>query len=289
MCRRTLAAGTLPTTGGDRPQVVVTVPLAVLRDGVGSATLDDGTVISAGAARRLACDAAVIPAVLGGRSEVLDVGRARRLFTGPLRRALVLRDRGCAFPGCDRPASWCEAHHLRPWAAGGGTSLDNGVLLCRHHHRLVETGDWPISLGADGIPEFRPPPWIDPDRDRCATSSTIPGGRGDLRDPTPVHRSPDDRRRTRPESGPRGRSRPPPDTGARTARRGRQDAAAPIRPGRRRPTGPAGTAAGRVGRARGAAADRAGREGWRPGERDGSRARGMAADRTERAPGTMPG
>ena len=164
VCRRALAAGTLPERGGDRPQIVVTVPLAALRDGLGSATLDDGTAISAGTARRLACDAAVIPAVLGSRSEVLDVGRARRLFTGPLRRALVLRDRGCAFPGCDRPASWCEAHHIRPWAAGGPTSLANGVLLCRHHHRLVEQGDWQVGLGADGVPEFRPPPWADPDQ-----------------------------------------------------------------------------------------------------------------------------
>ncbi len=164
VCRRALAGGTLPETGGDRPQVVVTVPLAVLRAGLGTATLDDGTVLSAAAARRLACDATVVPAVLGGRGEVLDVGRARRLFAGPLRRALVLRDRGCAFPGCDRPATWCEAHHIRPWAAGGATALDNGVLLCGHHHRLVERGDWQVHLAADGVPEFIPPLWIDPDR-----------------------------------------------------------------------------------------------------------------------------
>jgi hypothetical protein len=143
---------------------VVTVSLEALRDGRGSATLDDGTPISATAARRLACDAHLVPAVLGGRAEVLDVGRARRLFTGHLRRALVLRDRGCAFPGCDRPASWCEAHHIRPWAAGGETSLGNGVLLCGHHHRLVELGDWQVVLAADGVPEFRPPPWIDPEQ-----------------------------------------------------------------------------------------------------------------------------
>jgi hypothetical protein len=164
VCRAALAAGGLPDSGGDRPQLMVTVPLTTLSAGAGAATLEDGTPISAAAARRLACDAQVIPAVLGSRGEPLDVGRRRRLFTGALRRALVLRDRGCAFPGCDRPSRWCEAHHIVPWARGGATALHNGVLLCGHHHRLVEAGDWEITRAADGIPEFRPPPWIDPDR-----------------------------------------------------------------------------------------------------------------------------
>jgi Domain of unknown function (DUF222) len=164
VCRRVLAAGELPATGGDRPLVVVTVPLAALADGVGAGLLEDGTPISPAAARRLACDAAILPAVLGGAGQPLDLGRARRLFTGPLRRALVLRDRGCAFPGCDRPPGWCEAHHLRHWATGGPTSLANGVLLCGTHHRLVEHGDWQVHLAADGLPDFHPPPWIDPDR-----------------------------------------------------------------------------------------------------------------------------
>jgi hypothetical protein len=113
-CRAALAAGGLPESGGDRPQVVVTVPLAALSGGLGAATLEDGTPISPAVARRIACDAQIIPAVLGSRGEPLDVGRSRRLFTGPLRRALVLRDGGCAFPGCDRPPRWCEAHHIVP-------------------------------------------------------------------------------------------------------------------------------------------------------------------------------
>jgi hypothetical protein len=133
VCRRVLAGGQLPATGGDRPLVVVTVPLRTLTDGVGTGTLDDGTPISPAAARRLACDAAILPAVLGGASQPLDLARTRRLFTGPLRRALVLRDRGCAFPGCDRPPGWCEAHHIRHWANGGPTTLANGVLLCGAH------------------------------------------------------------------------------------------------------------------------------------------------------------
>jgi hypothetical protein len=177
VCRAALAAGGLPESGGDRPQMVVTVPLATLGAGIGAATLEDGTPISPAAARRLACDAQIVPAVLGSRGEPLDVGRSRRLFTGPLRRALVLRDRGCAFPGCDRPPRWCEAHHIVPWALGGATAVTNGVLLCGHHHRLVEAGDWLVVLAADGVPEFRPPPWIDPDRKPLRNRLHDPPGR----------------------------------------------------------------------------------------------------------------
>ncbi|MGC5322913.1 DUF222 domain-containing protein [Micromonospora arida] len=85
-------------------------------------------------------------------------------LTGPLRRALVLRDRGCAFPGCDRPPRWCDAHHIHHWADGGRTSLTNAVLLCAHHHRHVHRGEWTVRLGGDGRPEFVPPAWLDPDR-----------------------------------------------------------------------------------------------------------------------------
>ena len=99
ICRRVLATGELPDNGGDRPQLVVTVDYDTLRGQLGAATLDDGGQLSADIVRRLACDAAVIPVVLGGAGQVLDVGRERRLFTGPLRRALVARDGGCALPG----------------------------------------------------------------------------------------------------------------------------------------------------------------------------------------------
>ena len=86
--------------------------------------------------RRLACNARILPAVLGGRSELLDLGRARRLFSPAQRRALALRDGGCRAEGCDIPAAWTEAHHLRPWSRGGRTDLADGVLLCSfHHHR----------------------------------------------------------------------------------------------------------------------------------------------------------
>jgi hypothetical protein len=163
VCRLAMACGDLPDNGGDHPQVVVTVNIDTLRSQIGAATLDDGAPLTAAAARRLACDAAILPAVLGGASQVLDVGRERRLFTGPLRRALVLRDRGCAFPGCDRPPRWTDGHHIVSWLDGGPTSLANAVLLCGHHHRLIHHSDWQIRQNpADGLPDFIPPEYIDP-------------------------------------------------------------------------------------------------------------------------------
>src|SRR5581483_4586036 len=124
--------------------------------------LDNGASLTAETTRRIACDASVIPVVLNGQSQVLDVGRERRLFTGPLRRALVVRDRGCAFPGCDRPPRWCDGHHIKHWADGGRTDLENAVLVCGFHHRLLHHDGWVVRLAGDGLPEFLPPQWIDP-------------------------------------------------------------------------------------------------------------------------------
>ncbi|HLL64116.1 MAG TPA: DUF222 domain-containing protein, partial [Micromonosporaceae bacterium] len=165
VCRLACASTHLPDNGGDRAQVVVTTSLATLRDQLGAATLDDGAKLSAAATRRLACDAAIIPAVLGSAGQVLDLGRERRLFTGPIRRALIIRDRGCAFPTCDRPARWCDGHHITHWADGGTTTLHNAVLLCRHHHRLIHHSEWTVQTNpADGKPEFTPPTHLDPHR-----------------------------------------------------------------------------------------------------------------------------
>jgi hypothetical protein len=162
VCERALNAGTLPDSGGDRPQLVVTIDFDQLRRQLGSGRLDTGEVLSAAQVRRLACDAMILPAVLGGDGAVLDVGRARRLITGALRRALVLRDGGCAFPQCDRPARWCAGHHIESWVDGGATCLDNSVLLCGAHHRLIHRGDWQVRLGTDRQPEFIPPAHLDP-------------------------------------------------------------------------------------------------------------------------------
>ena len=122
-----------------------------------------GCELSAGELRRLCCEAELIPVVLGGASEVLDVGRASRLVTAPIRTALLARDQGCVFPGCDLPPDACEAHHIVPWWAGGASALSNFVLLCHSHHGLVEPArhgtrdQWDVRLAGDGLPEFLPP------------------------------------------------------------------------------------------------------------------------------------
>ncbi|MEO3772804.1 DUF222 domain-containing protein [Micromonospora sp. B9E7] len=164
VCRLALRTGDLPDSGGDPAQIVVTTNYDGLTRQLGNGALDIGLHLTPDTVRRLACDATILPAVLGGTGQVLDVGRQRRLITGPLRRALVLRDRGCAFPGCDRPPRWCAAHHIHHWADGGTTSLDNAVLLCGHHHRHVHHSDWTVRLGGDGHPEFIPPAWLDPEQ-----------------------------------------------------------------------------------------------------------------------------
>ncbi|NUT05487.1 MAG: DUF222 domain-containing protein [Hamadaea sp.] len=123
LCQRILNAGELPDNGGEKPHLTITLPWDALQAKVGAGLLDTGDRLTPETVRRLACDAMIIPAVLGGDGQVLDVGRARRLIDGPLRRALVLRDKGCAFPGCDRPPQWCHGHHLKAWADGGDTCL----------------------------------------------------------------------------------------------------------------------------------------------------------------------
>jgi hypothetical protein len=166
VCRLSLRTGQLPDDGGEPPQVTVTVAYDPITRALGAATTDTGQRLSAETVRRMACDARILPVVLGGDGQILNTGRTRRLATGALRRALHVRDRGCAFPDCDRPARWTDAHHIRAWTDGGPTDLDNLVLLCRHHHRLVHHPDtgWQIRLGTDRRPDFIPPPDIDPDR-----------------------------------------------------------------------------------------------------------------------------
>jgi hypothetical protein len=162
VCRLASACGELPDNGGDRPQVVVTIDYDKLRQQAGVATFDDGSQLSPAAARRLACDAGIIPAVLGTASQTLDLGRQTRLATGPLRRALVLRDQGCTFPGCDRPPRWTDAHHIVHWSDGGPTELTNLVLLCGYHHRLIHHSEWRVTINPkDGLPDFIPPAYID--------------------------------------------------------------------------------------------------------------------------------
>jgi hypothetical protein len=193
-----LAAGGLPATGGLRPQVMVTIDyqdlLARLGNIVGDADLtgnnpdahlpagsplDPGEPIlpgqtvthtgnllftgpvTASTARKIACDADIIPVILGGNGRILDIGRTSRIFPPHIRKALTARDQGCAFPTCTIPATWCEAHHITYWSRGGTTGTDNGILLCSHHHHVIHKEQWTIQLRT-GIPWFIPPPHLDP-------------------------------------------------------------------------------------------------------------------------------
>jgi Domain of unknown function (DUF222)/HNH endonuclease len=115
----------------------------------------------AASARRLACDAGILPIVMNGQSVPLDVGREKRCISREQRTALIARDKGCAHPGCDRPPRLCDGHHVREWSQGGNTNLANLVLLCRRHHTLIHHSQWTIRMNSNGRPEFLPPPWLD--------------------------------------------------------------------------------------------------------------------------------
>ncbi|QNG21369.1 DUF222 domain-containing protein [Rhodococcus triatomae] len=113
-------------------------------------------------ARLLGCDANVTAIVLDEHGAPLSVGRTRRTVTRAQRTALAARDGGCAFPGCGATAAWCEGHHIRHWADGGPTDLDNLVLLCGTHHRLLHTTDWEVTIGKTRHPVFTPPIGVGP-------------------------------------------------------------------------------------------------------------------------------
>lgn len=169
-------SNSLPWTGGMRPQVAVTIDYKTLLGDLveaGVATDEDlerfqssaafGETIHPQTIRTIACDADVLPVLLGGEGQVLDVGRTQRLFPARLRQAIAARDGGCAAPGCGIPAPWCDVHHVEHWEHGGPTSTDNGVLLCNHHHHSVHAGAWDIDMRS-GRPWFIPAPYLDPRR-----------------------------------------------------------------------------------------------------------------------------
>ena len=139
-------ADRLPRHGSYSATVAVTINLDALLTGLGAATLGTGHRITAGEARRLACGAGLLPAVLGTDSEVLDLGHTSRLFKGAVRRALDLRDGGCTTLGCGLPSAVCHAHHDNPWSRGGPTDLTNGRLLCPRHHRLAHDPRYEMTL-----------------------------------------------------------------------------------------------------------------------------------------------
>lgn len=155
---RQLQGGELPASHGQRPHLVLTAPLAVLAGAAaaGAAELETAGAVLVATARRLACDA-VLSTVLEDDGSTAATGRERRTIAPALRRALDARDRGCRFPGCDRPPAWTDAHHIQHWADGGATTLSNLVLLCRVHHRFVHEHNWSLTLDASGGVVAQPP------------------------------------------------------------------------------------------------------------------------------------
>jgi len=145
---------TVPHSGGLAATVVVTMTHESLLGDLRAAGLCDGTRISAGEARRLACSAGIIPVVLGGPSEPLDVGRRRRFHTRAQRIAMGIRDGGCTTVGCDRPASMTHAHHDQPWSEGGHTTVAAGRLLCQSHHTLAHDHRYQQTVGPTGKVTF---------------------------------------------------------------------------------------------------------------------------------------
>jgi hypothetical protein len=157
ICLRWLNAPDRPLVAGERPHVAVIVDLEALQGQAAGRRSEFEHVgpIHPEIVRRLACDASVSRIITEAKSEPLDIGRRTAVVPAPMRRAVIVRDRVCRFPACDRPPPWCDAHHIKHWADGGATALSNLVLLCRRHHRLVhQPGGFRLEM-LDGMPVFK--------------------------------------------------------------------------------------------------------------------------------------
>jgi hypothetical protein len=161
ICRQWLDSSDRPVVAGERPHVIVTVDVESLGRGENGpaiarstgARLTDVGAISAEDALMWACDAQVTRVIIDAASRPLDVGRTTRITPPWIRRALIVRDGGCAFPDCGRPPSWGDPHHVVHWTSGGPTALSNLVLLCRRHHRLIHHKRFSVEI-VDGLPRF---------------------------------------------------------------------------------------------------------------------------------------
>ena len=182
-CAVALTTGRLPANGGLRPQVTATInerdlltatnppphrhPTWPRRSSHGTSYPRSATVpgsrhrhpstsrswvrCTANTIRKIACDADILPVLLGSDSRVLDIGRTTRIFPPHIRKAITARDGGCAFPDCTMPAPWCEAHHITYWSHGGTTGTENGTLLRSHHHHVIHKEQWRIDM-TTGVP-----------------------------------------------------------------------------------------------------------------------------------------
>ena len=152
LAEHALDSGRVPSTGSQRTHLQVTASFETLLGHLGApaAELEFSLPISARTVQRFACDCNLTRVLLDADSAVIDVGRSRRVVSGSTRRALNCRDRHCAWPGCDRPANWTAAHHLKHWMHGGSTDLGNLALLCHRHHWMVHEGGWQLVRDDEG-------------------------------------------------------------------------------------------------------------------------------------------
>ena len=160
MATRVMDSGRLPSRRRQRSHVQVTTTLETLMGlaGAPAADMEFGLPISSKTVQRFACSGSVTRILLGSKSMVIDVGREKRVVSAALSKAVIVRDRHCRWPGCQRPAAWGEEHHLVPWARGGATDLENLVLLCHRHHWLVHEGGWQtVKTGAGQFITVPPP------------------------------------------------------------------------------------------------------------------------------------
>src|SRR5207302_2361822 len=146
-----LDSGRLPHVASQRPHLQVITTIETLRGLAGSpaADMEFAVPVASATVQRLACDSSIARVIFGPDSTVIDAGRARRVVSGPVRRALNARDQYCRWPGCERPASWSAAHHLVHWVEGGNTDLSNLILLCHRHHWTVHEGGWKLVQAKD--------------------------------------------------------------------------------------------------------------------------------------------
>jgi len=163
LAARMLTSAAVPASGGVRPHLTVHIPWnTLIHGGADPATTAWGLPLPRSTLARLTCDAAITRILLDPAGAPLDVGHSTRVTPPHIRRALIARDHGCAFPGCDIPPAWTESHHILHWLFGGPTALDNLVLLCGRHHRQVHHDAWTIVIEDDRRPSFIPPRHIDP-------------------------------------------------------------------------------------------------------------------------------
>jgi len=133
-------------SAGKPANLQVTATIETLKGLAGAAAgeMEFSLPISSTSVQRMACDCSVTRVLLNQESVTIDVGRSKRVISNTLRKALKIRDGHCRWPGCERPASWCDGHHLVHWIHGGETNLGNLILLCRRHHRMVHEGGWQL-------------------------------------------------------------------------------------------------------------------------------------------------